>query len=68
VAPPTALEIPSQQASVEYEDRQQITATFGNALPKRSLRSWKSDRRSSPTSEERLVRRSGETALVTGGS
>ena len=29
----TALEIPSQQAAVEYEDRQQIMATFGNALP-----------------------------------
>src|SRR5450432_301784 len=29
----TALEIPSQQAATEYEDRQQIMATFGNALP-----------------------------------
>jgi enoyl-CoA hydratase/carnithine racemase len=29
----TALEIPSQQAAVEYEDRQQIMGTFGNALP-----------------------------------
>src|SRR3954464_5050462 len=29
----TALEIPSEQAAVEYEDRQQIMATFGNALP-----------------------------------
>ena len=29
----TALEIPSQQATVEYEDRQQIMATFGSALP-----------------------------------
>jgi hypothetical protein len=29
----TALEIPSQQAAVEYEDRQQIMATFGSALP-----------------------------------
>ncbi len=28
-----ALEIPSQQAAVEYEDRQQIMATFGRALP-----------------------------------
>lgn len=29
----TALEIPSQQAAVEYEDRQQIMATHGVALP-----------------------------------
>jgi enoyl-CoA hydratase len=29
----TALEIPSEQAAVEFEDRQQIMATFGNALP-----------------------------------
>ena len=29
----TALEIPSEQAAIEYEDRQQIMATFGNALP-----------------------------------
>jgi enoyl-CoA hydratase len=29
----SALEIPSQQAAVEYEDRQQIMATFGNAVP-----------------------------------
>src|SRR5437899_11684893 len=29
----TALEIPSEQAAVEYEDRQQIMATFGRALP-----------------------------------
>ncbi|MDQ6812047.1 MAG: enoyl-CoA hydratase-related protein [Actinomycetota bacterium] len=28
-----ALEIPSQQASVQYEDRQQIMATFGKAVP-----------------------------------
>lgn len=28
-----ALEIPSEQAAVEYEDRQQIMATFGRALP-----------------------------------
>jgi enoyl-CoA hydratase len=28
-----ALEIPSEQATVEYEDRQQITATHGQALP-----------------------------------
>jgi len=28
-----ALEIPSQQAAVEYEDRQQIMATFGQAVP-----------------------------------
>ena len=28
-----ALEIPSQQAAVEYEDRQQIMATFGKAVP-----------------------------------
>jgi enoyl-CoA hydratase len=28
-----ALEIPSQQAAVEYEDRQQIMSTFGNAVP-----------------------------------
>ncbi len=29
----TALEIPSQQAAIEYEDRQQIMSTFGRALP-----------------------------------
>jgi enoyl-CoA hydratase len=29
----TALELPSEQAAVEYEDRQQIMATHGNALP-----------------------------------
>jgi enoyl-CoA hydratase len=29
----TALEIPSQQAATEYEDRQQIMATFGAAVP-----------------------------------
>ena len=29
----TALEIPSLGAAVEYEDRQQIMATFGRALP-----------------------------------
>ena len=29
----TALEIPSEQAAVEYEDRQQIMATHGVALP-----------------------------------
>jgi enoyl-CoA hydratase/carnithine racemase len=29
----SALEIPSQQTAVEYEDRQQIMGTFGKALP-----------------------------------
>lgn len=29
----TALEIPSEQAAVQYEDRQQIMATFGRAVP-----------------------------------
>ena len=29
----SALEIPSQQAAVEYEDRQQIMATFSKGLP-----------------------------------
>jgi len=29
----TALEIPSEQAAVEFEDRQQIMSTFGNAPP-----------------------------------
>jgi enoyl-CoA hydratase len=29
----SALEIPSEQAAVEFEDRQQIMATFGNAVP-----------------------------------
>jgi enoyl-CoA hydratase len=28
-----ALEIPSQQTAIEYEDRQQIMATFGRAVP-----------------------------------
>jgi enoyl-CoA hydratase len=28
-----ALEIASEQAAVEFEDRQQIMATFGNAVP-----------------------------------
>ncbi len=29
----SALEIPSEHAAIEYEDRQQIMATFGNAVP-----------------------------------
>jgi enoyl-CoA hydratase/carnithine racemase len=29
----TALELPSEQAAIEYEDRQQIMATFGKAVP-----------------------------------
>jgi enoyl-CoA hydratase len=29
----TALEIPSERAAVEYEDRQQIMSTFGQAPP-----------------------------------
>ena len=29
----SALEIPSEQAAVEYEDRQQIMATFSKAVP-----------------------------------
>ncbi|HEX4466156.1 MAG TPA: enoyl-CoA hydratase-related protein [Solirubrobacteraceae bacterium] len=29
----TALEIPSEQAAIEYEDRQQIMATFGTDVP-----------------------------------
>jgi enoyl-CoA hydratase len=29
----SALEIPSEQTAIEYEDRQQIMATFGRALP-----------------------------------
>jgi enoyl-CoA hydratase len=29
----SALEIPSEQAAVEYEDRQQIMATFSSAMP-----------------------------------
>jgi enoyl-CoA hydratase len=29
----TALELPSEQAAVEYEDRQQIVATYGTAVP-----------------------------------
>jgi enoyl-CoA hydratase/carnithine racemase len=29
----SALEIPSERAAVEYEDRQQIMATFGNGVP-----------------------------------
>ena len=29
----SALEIPSQQLAIEYEDRQQIMATFGRAVP-----------------------------------
>jgi enoyl-CoA hydratase len=29
----SALEIPSEQAAIEYEDRQQIMATFGIAVP-----------------------------------
>jgi enoyl-CoA hydratase/carnithine racemase len=29
----SALEIPSERSAVEYEDRQQIMATFGNAVP-----------------------------------
>ncbi|MFI5208768.1 MAG: enoyl-CoA hydratase/isomerase family protein, partial [Gemmatimonadales bacterium] len=29
----TALELPSELAAIEYEDRQQIMATFGKAVP-----------------------------------
>ena len=29
----SALEIPSEQAAIEYEDRQQIMSTFGAAPP-----------------------------------
>jgi enoyl-CoA hydratase len=29
----TALELPSEQAAVEFEDRQQIMSTFGTAMP-----------------------------------
>jgi enoyl-CoA hydratase len=29
----SALEIPSERTAIEYEDRQQITATFGRAVP-----------------------------------
>jgi enoyl-CoA hydratase len=29
----TALELPSEEAAIDYEDRQQIMATFGNAVP-----------------------------------
>jgi enoyl-CoA hydratase len=29
----TALEIPSEHAAIEYEDRQQIMSTFGRAVP-----------------------------------
>jgi cephalosporin hydroxylase len=29
----SALEIPSEQTAAEYEDRQQIMATFGGAPP-----------------------------------
>ena len=29
----TALELPSEQAAIEYEDRQQIMSTFGAAMP-----------------------------------
>jgi enoyl-CoA hydratase len=28
-----ALEIPSEQAAIEFEDRQQIMSTFGSAPP-----------------------------------
>ena len=54
----TALEIPSEQAAVEYEDRQQIMATFGRADRRRSRRSSRSARRSSRTRrDERPLRR-----------
>ena len=29
----TALELPSEQAAIEFEDRQQIMSTFGVAVP-----------------------------------
>jgi enoyl-CoA hydratase len=29
----SALEIPSEQTAIEYEDRQQIMSTFGQAVP-----------------------------------
>jgi hypothetical protein len=45
----TALEIPSEQAAVEYEDRQQIMATHGRAPARRWRRSWRSNPPTSPT-------------------
>ena len=53
----TALEIPSEQAAVEYEDRQQIMSTFGKAVPEPSAPSWRSAPRSSATSDGRAFRR-----------
>ena len=64
-----ALEIPSEQAAVEYEDRQQIMATFGA----RSARGDRRVPREAPGRVRRLTMSdlfdvSGKTALVTGGS
>ena len=63
-----ALEIPSEQAAVEYEDRQQIMATFGTA-PARGGRGVPGK---APGGVRRLMSDlfdvSGKTALVTGGS
>ena len=65
----SALEIPSEQAAVEYEDRQQIMATFSHARARGGRRV--------PGEAPGGVRRlrmselfdvSGKTALVTGGS
>ena len=67
----TALEIPSEQAAVEYEDRQQIMATFGSG----AARGGRRVPREAPGRVRRLTMAmsdlfdvSGKTALVTGGS
>ena len=46
-----ALEIPAEQAAVEYEDRQQIMATTGSRPRRRCARSSRSGRPASPTNE-----------------
>ncbi len=48
-----ALEIPSEQAAIEYEDRQQIMATFGTAPPEAIARVP----REAPGGVRRLMRR-----------
>ena len=50
-----ALEIPSEQAAIEYEDRQQIMATFGTAPPE-AIAAFLEKRPADSPTDERPVR------------
>ena len=65
----SALEIPSERAAVEYEDRQQIMATFGRGRARGGRRlSGEATGRVRRLTMSDLFDVSGKTALVTGGS